>query len=66
MVLAKHTSKNQLTLPKAAVEQVGNADCYDVICEEGRIVLTPARASRCRGSGAQPPGGAGNQRERCG
>ena len=23
------------------VEQVGNADYYDVICEEGRIVLTP-------------------------
>jgi hypothetical protein len=41
MVLAKRTSKNQLTLPKAVVEQVGNADYYDVICEEGRIVLTP-------------------------
>jgi hypothetical protein len=41
MVLAKHTSKNQLTLPKAVVEQVGNADYYDVICKEGRIVLTP-------------------------
>jgi hypothetical protein len=23
------------------VEQVGNADYYDVICEDGRIVLTP-------------------------
>jgi hypothetical protein len=23
------------------VEQVGNADYYDVICEEGRIMLTP-------------------------
>ena len=41
MVLAKRTSKNQLTLPKAVVEQVGKADYYDVICEEGRIVLTP-------------------------
>ena len=41
MVLAKRTSKNQLTLPKAVVEQVGNADYYDVICEDGRIVLTP-------------------------
>jgi hypothetical protein len=23
------------------VEQVGNADYYDVICKEGRITLTP-------------------------
>lgn len=41
MVLAKRTSKNQLTLPKAIVEQVGAADYYDVVCEDGRIVLTP-------------------------
>ncbi|QPN57442.1 AbrB/MazE/SpoVT family DNA-binding domain-containing protein [Synechococcus sp. CBW1107] len=41
MVLAKRTSKNQLTLPKAVVEAVGVADDYDVACENGRIVLTP-------------------------
>ena len=41
MVLAKRTSKNQLTLPKAVVEQVGAADYFDVVCEDGRIVLTP-------------------------
>ncbi|MCP9927913.1 AbrB/MazE/SpoVT family DNA-binding domain-containing protein [Cyanobium sp. CH-040] len=41
MVLAKRTSKNQLTLPKAVVEQVGAADYYDVVCDNGRIVLTP-------------------------
>jgi hypothetical protein len=41
MVLAKRTSKNQLTLPKAVVEAVGVADYYDVACENGRIVLTP-------------------------
>lgn len=41
MVLAKRTSKNQLTLPKAVVEQVGQADYFDVVCEDGRIVLTP-------------------------
>ncbi|MFM7674022.1 MAG: AbrB/MazE/SpoVT family DNA-binding domain-containing protein [Synechococcus sp.] len=41
MVIAKRTSKNQLTLPKAVVEQVGVADYYDVACENGRIVLTP-------------------------
>ncbi|MFM7550984.1 MAG: AbrB/MazE/SpoVT family DNA-binding domain-containing protein [Cyanobacteriota bacterium] len=41
MVIAKRTSKNQLTFPKAVVEQVGNADYYEVICEDGCIVLTP-------------------------
>jgi hypothetical protein len=30
LVIAKRTSKNQLTLPKVVVEQVGNADYYDV------------------------------------
>ena len=41
MLGAKRTSKNQLTLPKAIVEQAGVADYYDVICDNGRIVLTP-------------------------
>jgi hypothetical protein len=41
VVLAKRTSKNQLTLPKAIVEQVGAADYYDVVCADGKIVLTP-------------------------
>lgn len=41
MVLAKRTAKNQLTLPKSVVEQVGAADYYDVACDNGRIVLTP-------------------------
>ena len=41
MVLAKLTSKNQLTLPKAVLEQVSPADYYDVICENGVITLTP-------------------------
>jgi hypothetical protein len=55
MVLAKLTSKNQLTLPKAVVEQAGPADYYDydVVCENGVIVLTPchpgaAQAVRAR------------------
>ncbi len=39
-MFAKRTSKNQLTLPIAVGGQVGNADDYDVICEDGRIVLT--------------------------
>ncbi|WP_216903380.1 AbrB/MazE/SpoVT family DNA-binding domain-containing protein [Synechococcus sp. CCY 9618] len=53
MVLAKRTSKNQLTLPKAVVEAVGVADYYDVATENGRIVLTPVH-----------PGAAANVRTR--
>ena len=41
MVLAKLTRKNQLTLPKAVLEQAGPADTYDVVCENGVFVLTP-------------------------
>lgn len=41
MVVAKRTSKNQLTLPKAVLEQAGQADYFDVTWESGRIVLTP-------------------------
>jgi virulence-associated protein VagC len=45
MVLAKRSSDNQLTLPQAVVELLGPADVYDVICEEGRIVITPVSSS---------------------
>ena len=42
-MLAKRTSKNQVTLPKAIVQTAGEADYYDVTVEEGKIVLTPVR-----------------------
>ncbi|KON79302.1 AbrB/MazE/SpoVT family DNA-binding domain-containing protein [Azoarcus sp. PA01] len=42
-MLAKRTSKNQLTLPKAVVQAVGDAEYYDVTIDNGRIVLTPVR-----------------------
>ena len=42
-MLAKLTSKNQLTLPKAIVQAVGEAEYYDVSTDNGRIVLTPVR-----------------------
>jgi len=42
-MLAKLTSKNQLTLPKSVVMSVGNADYYEVAVESGRIILTPVR-----------------------
>lgn len=42
-MLAKLTSKNQLTLPKSLVTLLGNAEYYDVEVENGRIMLTPVR-----------------------
>jgi hypothetical protein len=42
-VLAKLTSKNQLTLPKAIVDNVDRSDYFEVVVERGRIVLTPVR-----------------------
>ncbi|MBF0095287.1 MAG: AbrB/MazE/SpoVT family DNA-binding domain-containing protein, partial [Alphaproteobacteria bacterium] len=38
-MLAKLTSKNQLTLPKAVLAAVHGAEYFDVIEENGRIVL---------------------------
>lgn len=43
VMLAKRTSKNQLTLPKAIIQETGATDYYDVSAENGRIVLTPVR-----------------------
>jgi hypothetical protein len=45
-VLAKLTSKNQLTLPKSAVQAVGVAEYFDVAVHDGQIVLTPVRIQR--------------------
>ena len=45
-MLAKLTSKNQLTLPKAVLEAVAKTDYFDVVAEGGRIVLTPVRVTR--------------------
>jgi hypothetical protein len=45
-MLAKLTSKNQLTLPKSAVDAVGAAEYFDVEVREGQIVLTPVRIQR--------------------
>ncbi|MEI7457495.1 MAG: AbrB/MazE/SpoVT family DNA-binding domain-containing protein [Nitrosomonadales bacterium] len=42
-MLAKLTSKNQLTLPKSIVMSLGKTDYYDVEVENGRIMLTPVR-----------------------
>ena len=42
-MLTKRTSKNQVTLPKAIVQTVGEADYYDVTVQDGKIVLSPVR-----------------------
>jgi hypothetical protein len=45
-MLAKLTSKNQLTLPKAVTQAVGEAEYFDVEARGGQIVLTPVRIQR--------------------
>lgn len=45
-MLAKMTSKNQLTLPKSVVESIGTTEYFDVEVREGQIVLTPVRIQR--------------------
>ena len=45
-MLAKLTSKNQLTLPKTVVNAVGAAEYFEVEVHQGQIVLTPVRIQR--------------------
>ena len=45
-MLAKMTSKNQLTLPKSITTQVGGSEYFDVEIRNGQIVLTPVRIQR--------------------
>ena len=52
-MLAKVTSKNQLTLPKAITAAVGEAECYGVEVRDGQIVLTPVRIQRGVAVGAK-------------
>jgi len=40
-MLAKKTSKNQLTLPRDIVKEFPNVEYFDALVEENRIVLTP-------------------------
>jgi len=42
-MLAKLTSKNQLTLPKQALEAMGPVSHFQVEVDGDRLVLTPAR-----------------------
>lgn len=45
-MLAKLTSKNQLTLPKAIVAACPGVVYFNVAAEQGRIVLSPLRLNR--------------------
>ncbi len=42
-MLAKKTSKNQITLPKAIVADFEGIEYFDVSAENGRIILEPVR-----------------------
>lgn len=42
-MLAKKTSKNQLTLPKGVVSRFPGVDYYEVTADDDRIVLRPVR-----------------------
>ena len=42
-MLAKKTSKNQLTLPKKVVDQFPDVEYFDVRVERARITLVPVR-----------------------
>ncbi len=48
-MLAKLTSKNQLTLPKAVVGEFPGARYFEVRVEKGCIVLVPARVTSLDG-----------------
>ena len=45
-MLAKITSKNQLTLPKAVTNEIGPTEYFDVQARDGQIILTPVRIQR--------------------
>ncbi|MBI3433150.1 MAG: AbrB/MazE/SpoVT family DNA-binding domain-containing protein [Hydrogenophilales bacterium] len=45
-MLAKITSKNQLTLPKSVTNSLGEVEYFDVQTRGGQIILTPVRIQR--------------------
>jgi hypothetical protein len=44
-MLAKKTSKNQLTLPKEVVGQFPGIDLFDASVDNNRIILTPVQVT---------------------
>jgi hypothetical protein len=45
-MLAKKSSKNQITLPKAIVAAFEDVDYFDVTTQNGRIILEPVRTKK--------------------
>ena len=45
-MLAKMTSKNQLTLPKSVTRAVAASEYFDIEVRNGQIILTPVRIQR--------------------
>ena len=45
-MLAKMTSKNQITLPKAVVAQLTPSEYFEVEAVDGRLMLTPVRLQK--------------------
>jgi len=45
-MLAKKSSKNQITLPKAIAASFEDVDYFDVTVGNGRIVLEPVRTTK--------------------
>lgn len=45
-VLAKMTSKNQLTLPKAVTDELGSPEYFEIESRGGQLILTPVRLAR--------------------
>lgn len=45
-MLAKVTSKNQLTLPRSVTEAIGPTQYFEVEAVNGQIILTPVRIQR--------------------
>lgn len=44
-MLAKKTSKNQVTLPKAIVKQLPEVEYFEVSLRKGEVVLRPVEVS---------------------
>lgn len=45
-VIAKMTSKNQLTLPKSVVDSLGTPEYFDIEIRGGQLILTPVQLQR--------------------
>lgn len=45
-MLAKKTSKNQVTLPKAIADEFPGIDYFDVAVKDNRIIMIPAKITK--------------------